>query len=194
LKTKKSGGLVNWAWTDLKIILVAIAIPLLFSCGGGSSPTSPSGTPPVDIAGVWAGTATTTSAQGTCVAATTSPYLPNSVPAKWTFQQTGGSVTGAQTLNNTITCDFKGTVSGTSVDLSPDIAGSPTSCSAEDTLCTSQGFEPVHMELQHISIQGTVSGNHMSLKGDSVWKVYDQGSGKYLGELDTKGTQDLTRQ
>jgi hypothetical protein len=147
------------------------------------------------IQGTWTGTATSLSASGTCLA---DNFQPLTVPVRWIFQQTGGSFTAMETLNNAITCPFTGTVSGNTVTFAPGLARSPAGCGDQDLPCISTrgGIQLVHAALQASrSIEtGTVNGSQMKLAGTSIWKVTDVQTGAALGEFQVTGSQDLQKQ
>ncbi len=179
----------------MNLAVIGLSCLGLLSCGGGggggSSPTEPSNTP-ASIQGTWVGTATSVSAMGTCLA---DNFRPLTVPARWVIQQTGSVFTGQQTLNNIVTCPFRGTINGSSVTFLPD-AGGPAFCTVQTTACPSAPRRTLRMELRIDSAIQTasVSGTRMSASGTAVWRITDAQSGQSIGDYEVRGTQDLQRQ
>lgn len=178
----------------IRVVAVLSWIAVSSSCGGdggGSSPTEPG--PPVSIQGTWVGTATSLSASGTCLA---TDFQGITVPARWVIQQSGASFTGTQTLNNIITCPFRGTINGSTVTFFADPAG-PSFCAGGNRTCRSGStVRRVRTELRmDRAIQtATVTGNRMSASGTSVARVFDAVTNESLGDFEVRGTQTLDRQ
>jgi hypothetical protein len=175
--------------------LLALSLAACDSRGGGNGPTAPPPPPqpPVSVAGVWSGLATSVSAEGTCLA---DSFQPGAVDALWVFRQSGRNVTASQTLNHTFTCFYAGTVTGSTLSLLLDLADSPALCSLQSNACTRPSFRAVRMELLpgRSPVTGTVQGGRMFLDGTSVWRVFDTRNEQSLGELTVRQTQDLQRQ
>lgn len=172
----------------------SLAAITALACGGGGgnpSPTEPS-VPPASIQGTWLGTATSVSASGTCLA---DNFRSLTVPVRWVIQQNGASFTGQQTLNNIITCPFRGTVGGASATFFLDTGGA-TVCTVQTIVCSSAPRRALRMELRtDRSIQvATVVGNRMSASGSSVWRVTDAQTGQLIGDYEVRGTQELQKQ
>ncbi len=170
-----------------------LILALLAGCdGGGGGPTepTPSPSPNVNVQGVWIGTASSLSARGTCLA---DSFLPVTVPAVWTIQQTGASVTATEVLNNAQVCGFTGTVRGNTVELRPDPSRSQTVCSLQNLACT--GPRPVRIELNasRTTVVGIVDGNRMTITSNAVWRAVDVNTGNTLGDYEVAGRQELTR-
>lgn len=167
----------------------------LSSCGGGGggggTPTTPSN-PPVSIQGTWVGTATSVSASGTCLA---DGFRSLTVPLKWVIQQNGATFTGQQTLNNVVTCPFRGTVNGAEVTFLAD-AGGPAVCTVQTIFCSNAPRRTLRIELRtDRAIQtGTVAGNRMSASGSAVWQVTDAQTGQAVGDYEVRGSQDAQKQ
>lgn len=167
---------------------------LLAGCddGGGGSPTEPTPTPSpnVNVQGAWAGTAASLSARGTCLA---DSFLPVTVTAVWTIQQTGASITAVQVLNNSQVCAFTGTVSGNTVDFRPDPSRSQTVCSVQNLACP--GPRPVRIELNdsRTTAIGVVDGNRMTITSNTAWRAVEVNTGNSLGDYEVTGRQELTR-
>ena len=179
----------SWRCTALAVLAIGAA-----ACGGGGGggggPTEPS--PPIAIQGTWGGTATSQTGTGTCLAET---FQGLTVPARWAITQTGAAFTGQQTLNNVITCPFRGTVSGSTVTFFPDTTG-PAFCTVQNATCgTGANRRTVRMELRlDRAIQtGTVVGNRMSTTSTAVFRVFDSRTGQSLGEYEVRGVQELER-
>jgi hypothetical protein len=174
----------------------SMLLPCFISCGGssgggGSSPTEPSN-PSASIQGTWTGTATSVSASGTCLAR---DFRPLTVPAKWVIQQSGATFTGQQTLNNVITCPFRGTVSGSSVSFVPEAGGSAF-CTVQTIICSNDPGRILRMELRaDRAVQaGTVAGDRISASGSSTWRITVAQTGQVVGDYEVRGTQELRRQ
>ena len=170
-----------------------LILTLLVGCGdGGGSPTEPTPTPApnANVQGVWIGTASSLSARGTCLA---DSFLPVTVPAVWTIQQTGASITATEVLNNAQVCGFTGTVRGDTVEFRPDPSRSQTVCSIQNLACA--GPRPVRIELisSRTTVFGAVTGNRMTITSNTVWRAVDVNTGNSLGDYEVSGRQELTR-
>ena len=171
-----------------------LILALLAGCdgGGGSGPTEPTPTPPpnVNVQGVWIGTASSLSARGTCLA---DAFLPVTVPAVWTIQQTGASITAVEVLNTAQVCGFTGTVRGNTVELQLDPLRSQAVCSVQNLACP--GPRPVRIELiaSRTTMVGAVGGNRMTITSNTVWRAVEVNTGNSLGDYEVSGRQDLTR-
>lgn len=168
-----------------------VTLPGCGGSGGGLSPTDPG--PPAMVQGIWVGTATSLSATGTCLA---ERFQGLTVPARWVIQQAGETFTGNQTLNNLVTCQFRGTVSGATVTFFPSTAGA-SFCTVQTGTCgTGSSRYSVRMELRTDRVIQTaiVNGNTMTATGTSVWRILDAGTGASLGDYEVRGTQTLQRQ
>lgn len=169
---------------------------LLAACGGGGgggprSPTDP--TPNVlSIQGTWQGTATSLTATATCLA---DLFRPGTVPARWVIQQQGSSFTANLTLNNSITCPFRGNVSSTSAEFFAE-PGGPVGCTTQTLACRNAPGRALRMDLiidQSLFV-GTINGNRLLVSGTSTWRVTDGRSGQLVGNLITVGAHDLGKQ
>ncbi len=176
-----------------KTSLIPLLI-LLAACGdgGGSGPTEPTPTPPptVNIQGVWTGTASTLSARGTCLA---DSFQPVTVPAVWTFQQIGSSVTATEVLNNAQVCGYTGTVRGSTVELELAPSRSQAVCSVQNLACP--GPRPVRVELitSRSIVTGAVSGNRLIIVSNTVWRAVEVSTGNSLGDYEITARQELTK-
>lgn len=177
--------------TSLFPLLILI---LLAGCGdgGGSGPTEPTPTPSptANVQGVWIGTARSLSARGTCLA---DAFMPVTVPAVWTIQQAGASITATEVLNNAQVCGFTGTVRGNTVELRLDPSRSQAVCSIQNLACP--GPRPVRIELiaSRTLVVGAVSGNRMTITSNTVWRAVEVNTGNSLGDYEVSGFQELTR-
>jgi len=170
-----------------------LVLALLAGCGdGGGGPTEPTPTPSpnANVQGVWAGTASSLSARGTCLA---DSFLPVTVTVVWTIQQTGASVTATEVLNNAQVCGFTGTVRGNTVEFRPDPSRSQTVCSVQNLACA--GARPVRIELNtsRTSVLGAVDGNRMTITSNTVWRAVEVSTDNTLGDYEVSGRQELTR-
>lgn len=176
------------------LLVVSLSGLSFWSCGGGggSSPTEPP-PPPVSIQGTWVGTATSLSASGTCLA---DDFRPLTVPARWVIEQNAGSFTGRQTLNNVITCPFRGTVQGASVSFFPEASNPPSFCTVQTVSCSSNRNRRLRMELRtdREALSGTVSANRMAMTGTAVWRITDQQTGAFVGDYEVRASQELQKQ
>lgn len=179
-----------------RVMAASLLLTVLISCGGGgggdgSTPTTPPN-PAASIQGTWGGTATSVSASGTCLA---NDFRPLTVPARWVIQQNGSTFTGQQTLNNVITCPFRGTVNSTTATFFPEAGGS-SFCSVQTIVCSTMPRRTLRMELRtDQAIQmATVTGNRMSASGSSVWRITDAQTGQVIGDYEVRGTQELQKQ
>ena len=168
---------------------------LVLACdggGGGGGPTEPTPTPPpaINIQGVWTGTASSLTARGTCLA---DSFLPVTVTAVLTIQQTGASVTATEVLNNAQVCGYTGTVRGNTVEFVPDPSRSQAVCSVQNLACT--GPRPVRIELNTslTTAIGAVDGNRMTITSNTVWRAIDVNTGNTLGNYEISGRQELAR-
>jgi hypothetical protein len=187
---------VKFTWKHSWSLGFCMLLQFFISCGGnggggGSSPTEPPN-PSASIQGTWIGTATSVSASGTCLAR---DFRPLTVPAKWVIQQSGATFTGQQTLNNVITCPFRGTLSGSSVSFFPEAGGS-TFCSMQTIVCSSEPGRVLRMELRtDRSVQvGAVAGDRISASGSSTWRITVAQTGQIVGDYEVRGTQELRKQ
>lgn len=175
--------------------LLTLAL-LLAACGGGGgggprSPTDP--TPTVlSIQGTWLGTATSLSVSGTCLA---DLFRTGTVPARWVIQQQGSSFTANLTLNNSITCPFRGNVSSTSAEFFAE-PGGPPGCTSQTLACRNAPQRLLRMDLvaNETVLGGTVSGNRLLLSGTSTLRVTDVRTGQIVGNMITVTAHDLVRQ
>jgi hypothetical protein len=181
--------------TRFSFLLLVLAV-LSSGCGGSGgggprSPTDPGGGV-ASIQGRWLGTATSLSASGTCLA---DNFQPLTVPARWVIQQQGTTFTANQTLNNGITCPFRGTVTGSTVTFFPETGG-PASCTVQTLACRSAPQRLLRMELStsEAFLVGTVSGDRMTTSGTSTWRVTDARTGQFVGNFVVRGAQELARQ
>lgn len=182
--------------TYLRVAATNLLLASLISCGGGgggdgSTPTAPSN-PAASIQGTWIGTASSVSASGTCLA---NDFRPLTVPARWVIQQNGPTFTGQQTLNNVITCSFRGSVTGATVTFLPEAGGSAF-CTAQTIVCSSMPRRTLRMELRtdRVIQVATVTGNRMSASGSSTWRITDAQTGQLIGDYEVRGTQELQKQ
>lgn len=145
-----------------------------------------------NLQGTWVGTATSLSASGTCLAEN---FHPLTVSARWAIQQNGSSFTGQLTLNNAITCPFKGTVQGSSATFFADVGGA-SFCTVQARPCPGAPERPLRLELRlNLPVQvGTINGNRMTATGTSTWRVTDLQTGQVLGDFKVTGRQDLQKQ
>lgn len=176
-------------------IAVACAV-VVASCGGGGgesggSPTAP--VPAAQVGGTWSGTAEAHAASGTCLA---DGFTPLTVPVRWVISQAGATFTADETLNNRVTCPFRGSIVGSVVTFFGDPARGGADCWVQKIFCPQPPFRPIRTELQtdRALITMTVSGNRMSGAGTSVWRVFDANTGELLGEFRVESRQELTRQ
>ena len=90
----------SWAWRLRSLVLLMAAMSVLNGCGGGSSPASPSApSAPIDLAGMWAGSASDSSGPGLM---------------SWQLTQSGGSFSGTAVVSDPAGARVaQGTVSGT---------------------------------------------------------------------------------
>lgn len=167
-------------------------LALLIGCdgSGGGGPTEPRPGPDVNINGFWSGTASSLSAQGTCLA---DEFLPVTVPVDWSIRQTGSTFTATEVLNGAQVCAFTGTVRGDRVDFRPDLGRSQGVCGLQNLACP--GLRPVQIELStsRSDMIGDVDGNRMTITSTMVWRAFDRETGNFLGEYEVRGRQDLTR-
>lgn len=174
---------------------LGLCLMILICCGGGggggSSPTEPSA-PLASVQGTWVGNATSVSASGTCLA---DNFGSATVPARWVIQQNGTAFTGRQTLNNIVTCNFRGTVNGATATFFPETGGSPF-CTVQTTACRSAPRRTLRMELRidRAILVATVAGDRMSASGTAVWRVTDTQTGQFIGDYEVRATQELQRQ
>lgn len=168
-------------WTALGACLFLLAATL--GCGGGGgdddqSPTGP-GSPTAVLGGTWEGTSTTISAQGTCLA---DNYRGASVSARWRFTQTGASATGQLTLNHVVTCQFRASISGSTVS----IFAVPTSnsCTVYTAVCQSSPNRQLRVEMRTDvpALSGRVVGSNLTLTGPTRARVYEVQTGREIGE------------
>jgi hypothetical protein len=181
--------------TRFSFLLLVLAV-LSSGCGGsgGGGPRSPTdpGSGVASIQGTWLGTATSLSASGTCLA---DSFQPLTVPARWVIQQQGATFTASQTLNNAITCPFRGSVSGSTVTFFSENGG-PAACTLQTVACRSAPQRQLRMELttSEVLLVGTVSGDRMTTSGASTWRVTDARTGQLVGNFVVRGAQELARQ
>lgn len=178
-----------------RCVLVLLSLSGLagWGCGdSGTSPTEPSN-PPVSIQGIWVGTATSLSAFGTCLA---EDFRPLTVSARWAIEQNGATFTGRQTLNNVITCPFRGSVNGSAVSFTPESSTPPSFCTVQTVTCSSAPRRALRMELQtdRAILTGTVSGNQMLTSGTAVWRITDVETGVLVGNYEVLSNQALQKQ
>lgn len=176
-----------------RLLSVLAALLILASCGGGGGyggPTEPPPVPNANVQGTWSGTASTVSAQGTCLA---EGFLPVTVPVIWTMRQNGSAVVAVEELNFAQTCTFTGTVRGNSVAFVLEARSSEGACSVQNLACA--GPRAVRIELLPGSstFTGTVDGNRMRIDSVSVWRVTETSTDNNLGEYRVTGRQDLQR-
>ncbi len=191
-------------WIGLRHFLQSLASTLVAAAigcggGGGGSPTAPPapGPSPANISGAWTGTTTTTAISGTCLADTgTAGGLPLTLSSDWVVRQDGSSIAVSRTINHLLTCGFVGTIQGSTFSLRYDFSNSPPACGPTlQSVCTVPRFRPIRLELQpdRSSFSGTVSGSTMTVRAAGISKVYDAGSGQYLGEFESQGVDELRR-
>lgn len=174
--------------------VVSITLTILAACGGGggggSSPTDPGSFANID--GGWIGTATSESASGTCLAEN---FQGVTVALRWQIQQAGGSFTGTQTLNNIISCPFRGTVRGNTVTFFPD-SGGPDICLRNTLTCGSGSTRRtvrIEVRTETAAQTGTVTGDRISTSSAASWRVFDARTGESLGDYTVRGRQELRR-
>ena len=115
------------------------------------------------------------------------------MPAVWTFQQIGSSVTATEVLNNAQVCGFTGTVRGSTVELQLDSSRSQAVCSVQNLSCP--GPRPVRIELiaSRTDVIGAVSGNRLIIASNTVWRAVEVSTGNSLGDYEVTSRQELTR-
>jgi hypothetical protein len=176
-----------------RIVPALCLLPLLAACGGGGGNGGPTEPPPVvnvNVQGTWAGTASTLSARGTCLA---DGFLPVTVPVIWTMRQSGTAVVALEGLNNAQTCAFTGTVRGSTVTFLPDTRNSDSRCSVQSLACSGSRAVRIDLLTGATTFIGTVDGNRMRIDSLSVWRVTETSTGNNLGEYQVTGRQDIQR-
>jgi hypothetical protein len=176
----------------LALALLSLA-PLACSSGSGgdSGPTAP--TPTAMIQGTWAGTGSSVSASGTCLA---NDFHPIPVAVRWQFVQNGTTFTGTETVNNAQVCTYHGTISGNTVTFLVDANNVASYCTTQTTFCSPTPGRLLRLDLQTAMpvLTTTVAGTQMSGSGTTTWNVTDLTSNSSLGTYAVNGTQSLTKQ
>ena len=158
---------------------VVLLLILVWACGGGNStPSAPSTT---QVAGVWTGTLTQTSAsgsfegldsnQGECLAFF---QLSNGGSDRFTASIAQTGITLAATAISQATgqsCSYNGTAENSTISLTIDGSTmTATNCNSSSYQVTCDGAAR-DVYLISRSIAGTVSGNTISGKSGETWRV-----------------------
>jgi hypothetical protein len=165
-------------------VLFTLAIA---SCGGRSAgPTSPA--PPVNVAGTWSGTSTSTLTAGpACL-----DRQPSTSPAMVQFSQSGATITGI--FGN---CSFHGTVSDSTISWTQDVQQTGFLCGlALPLVCISGtgGLEVFFVRARTSSITGTVSGTQISASGSLTDDIVNPPTGQSMGTVQFNLRLSLQRQ
>ena len=173
------------------ILLIAV---LMCSCGGGSSPTGPTGQKVADVAGVWTGTVMVTNISGgECVGVTAQALGVIGASQTYTLQidQTGANLTAIATSTATgNSTNFSGTAGATSFVLNATFS---TNAFTYGYLCTN-GLRR-DTQLTAASINANISGNAGSGTYAESTNVYLPGtqSGVSGGIMTTNAGFSMTR-
>ena len=187
-----------------KPILAGVLLVPLLACGGGgggSSPTAPPPPPPppplASLAGTWTGSATSSSATGTCLAEN---FRPVTVPVTWRITQSGASILilSETPTGNFIVCGWRGIVTGNTFSFEYSRADSHTYCPDPSRLSPNRCSNGTRVMEQPLTSEwrgsGSVSGNSIEVSSSGPFRVTSAGSGEFLGIFTVYGTVSLTRQ
>ncbi len=174
-----------------RLTMFVLAVSCVSACAG-DSPSGPSLSQAAQVAGLWRGTATTTSISGgECFASVFQGFVGGSGPISMTLTQNGANVTATVPgADNSSNYTYAGTVGASSLTLSS------TACSACDAIgaqCPTGGALR-DVKIQSSNITATVNGNTLSGTEVETYNVLVAGTTSSLGTLTITDTFSLTRQ
>lgn len=172
-----------------RLIVFALAFLPLAACGS-STPSSPTPTE-AQIAGVWGGNETLTSASGgECVGAYYLANLGATSPVTASIQQTASNLTATVTDPGTgASCTYSGSVGTSTVTMNL------TSCTLgvfSRFVCANGALRDY--QIQTGSFSGTVSGTTITGTAATTYNVYISGTNIGVGPLVVNASARLTKQ
>lgn len=161
------------------------------SACGGNSPTTPTVPAVAQVAGVWKGTATTTSTVGgECFAATFLSTIGGSGAITFAVTQNASAVTAIVTsAGSGGTCTYAGAAGASGMLVTVQ------SCSASDTIgarCPNGALRDIRLVAGNAT--ATVGGSSMTGTDTTTYNVLVSGSGTPVGSLTIINTFNATKQ
>jgi len=170
---------------------VAVLALIGSSSCGSDTPTAPSPPPIAQIAGVWRGTARTTSVTGgECVGSILQSAVGGTDSISASVSQSGASVTAAvTTLSSGGVVNYTGSVGASALQLSWTNC---TSCNLVGIRCPN--VAPRDIRLLNSSITGTVTGNAISGTEVDTYNVVVSSTGAGVGSMTINTSFTASRQ
>ena len=166
-------------WYGALAILCLLIVLQSCSKGGIPGPTAPPAPTIANVAGVWAGVSTLTSATGCgCVGAAYQAWIGNTANSTAQINQNGSAITARITDDTTgLWCDSTGTIGSETFVLNT------TDCASGGLRITCSNGNKRDIFQVSGSRQGTVSGNSASGTGGDTYNCYNSITGANAGVL-----------
>jgi hypothetical protein len=172
-----------------RLTMLVLALSCVSACAG-DSPSGPSIGQTAQVAGLWRGTATTSSVSGgECFASLLQSAVGGSGAISMTLTQNGSTVSATLPgSDSTTNYTYSGTVASSTLTLS----GTCTGCDAIGVQCPSGALRD--LKLQSSNITATVNGSTLAGSEVETYNVLVSGTTTSVGTLSITDTFSLTRQ